>query len=966
MKTHVLSRVVTAVLSLVLLVSLANYSIAQQRSGSIGGTVTDQGGSALKGAQVSLQNPVENVITDDQGRFFISGLAPGNYTLRITYVGFQTWTKDISVTAGQATDVPVQLNVGSSSQTVLVTASTASAEVEAVNVERTADNILQVMPVEVITSLPSSNLGNAIGRLPSVALTRNEGEDQFVQVRGTEPRLNNTTVDGFNMPSEDPGVREFDFSAIPAGIVDSIQISKTLQANMDGDGIGGSVDLITKTASDKPTYQISALGGYTPIENGRPNTDDYGTWGRRFGAGKKLGFVIGGEYTWEGTGINDVEPTPDIATLANNQNANWFDAQDIRTYQFHRPRWGVAGSLDYRLQPGSTIFLRYLYSYFRDSGDKTVYSFTDNTPGIQLLLPGNSGCSGSDPVTGATAPPCNTPPSFYDQRENARIYAGNVQLSGNHVFNNTWYAWSASIGTGYYGDEPFNTAHFSDNLASSTCHFNQSATTDPHLPQWSPDCFDEINSPQNYVLKNIQREPGHNQQINIGVQGSGTFRYHLGGHISTFEYGAKFRSMHQYADSYHLEFDPTGDIPMSQFPNGLKQPNYYNGSYKDGYNVFYGPVAKFFKENPSQFTLTSNTQGMDLSDFGIVEHIPAFYVMNTTDFGRGVRLVLGLRAEFTRDNIHNLSQNLDTGVISPNHFTASYYDLLPSVSLRFSAGANSFLRLIYARGVSRPEEQSLAQALQWGTNGNGSYKYTADLGNPNLKAETGDDIDVLYDHYFHTFGVFSAGYFYKHLGLPIVSTQHPVPNFQPPGGPLATYLVSQPINAGSAWVSGVELQYLQHWTNLPGFLGGLGMNANYSYIGSQTAAIEGRSDKPRLLDNSPNIFNIGPTYERGPLSLGMTINYNQASIFAYQYADGTPGGTTGPLGDIYFYTHNQVDAQGSCKVGRGFQLLVTALNLNNEVFGFYNGSEPYMIQREYYHPTYSFGIRWSPEREPSK
>ena len=174
------------------------------------------------------------------------------------------------------------------------------------------------------------------------------------------------------MPSEDPGLREFDFSAIPAGIVDSIQISKTLQANMDGDGIGGSVNLVTKTATDTPTYEISALGGYTPIADGRWNSDNYGTWGRRFGAGKKFGFIIGGQYTWEGTGINDIEPTPDIATLPNNQNANWFVAQDIRTYAFHRPRWGLAGSLDYRVKPGSTIFLRYLYSYFRDSGDKSV------------------------------------------------------------------------------------------------------------------------------------------------------------------------------------------------------------------------------------------------------------------------------------------------------------------------------------------------------------------------------------------------------------------------------------------------------------------------------------------------------------------------------------------------------------------------------------------------------------------
>lgn len=142
---------------------------------------------------------------------------------------------------------------------MIVRASAASAEVEAVNEGRTADNVLQVMPVQTITNLPCSNLGDAIGCLPSVSLTRNEGEDHFVQIRGTEPRLNNTSVDGLNMSSENPGVNEFDFSAIPMGIVDSIVISKTLQPNMDGDWIGGSVNLATKTASDKPTYQISVL-----------------------------------------------------------------------------------------------------------------------------------------------------------------------------------------------------------------------------------------------------------------------------------------------------------------------------------------------------------------------------------------------------------------------------------------------------------------------------------------------------------------------------------------------------------------------------------------------------------------------------------------------------------------------------------------------------------------------------------
>ncbi len=180
------------------------------------------------------------------------------------------------------------------------------------------------------------------------------------------------------------------------------------------------------------------------------------------------------------------------------------------------------------------------------------------------------------------------------------------------------------------------------------------------------------------------------------------------------------------------------------------------------------------------------------------------------------------------------------------------------------------------------------------------------------------------------------------------------------------YLATQPVNAGSAWLSGFEASYLQHYGALPGFLGGLGLSANYSYIGSSTNGIPGRSDHPRLLRNSPNVFNISPTYDRGRYSLRVGISYNQASIYGYQYQDGTPGGVNGPLSDIYFYSHIQVDAQGSIGLRHDLSMVVSGLNLNNEVFGFYQGSPQYMIQREYYQPTFSAGLRWTPGKGEKK
>jgi hypothetical protein len=69
------------------------------------------------------------------------------------------------------------------------------------------------------------------------------------------------------------------------------------------------------------------------------------------------------------------------------------------------------------------------------------------------------------------------------------------------------------------------------------------------------------------------------------------------------------------------------------------------------------------------------------------------------------------------------------------------------------------------------------------------------------------------------------------------------------------------------------------------------------------------------------------------------------------------------VGDVYLYSHFQVDAQGSVYLGKGFTATVAGLNLNNEVFGFYQGSPRFPIQREYYKPTYTFGLRWDLRRE---
>ena len=956
--------VLCAAFSLLMLLCLAEGGRAQSEKGTVTGTVVDTSGAVLQGAEVVLSPVDVHAVSNEQGRFFFNNLTPNHYTVTITYVGFAAYVKDVDVTSAQPISFEAKMTVSSVDTQVIVSAERVAGEAEAINRERSADNIVQVLPADVIRSLPNANMADALGRLPSVTLERDEGEGKYVQVRGTEPRLTNTTIDGINVPSPESGVRQIKFDAIPADLVESVEINKTLQANMDGDGIGGSVNLVTKMATERPTVAISGMGGYMPILGGRSQVETTATVGERFGQSKRFGVLVGGSYDWNGRGIDDIEPVSDVATFANGTTALWKDAIDIREYRYYRSRWGIAGSADYKLGEGSDIYARYLYSNFKNYGDRWVYSLNDNTPGISLF--GSNGCDSSGTCTGT--------PSFNTQDRRPNIGIGSFLMGGKHEFTSSWIAWDVSAARSYLENALPGTATFGSTLSTSTCEYDPSTTVSIYRPQFSPSCFAEAYDPSSMALSDVQISHGQSAQVNL--QGSAAYarRYRLGGRSSTIEVGGRFRNSHKYDNTYSIDYTANNTILLNAFPNAFVNNNYYNNSYQLGYNVSYQNVRDFLGSNPGLFT-PSSSFGVDPANYGYIEKVSAGYVMNTVDLTNRVRIVAGVRFEGTNLDVNNRTINgtVSPPVIANESFNGSYVKTLPSASLRYALTPNTYLRFVYGRGLSRPDPQDIAQALTYTTSGSpGNLKNLLTLGNPNLKAETADNFDVLAEHYLNSFGMISGGFFYKRLTEPIVTQTFVLQNFQPaPNIPPGNYTATQPINAGSAWIAGFEAAYLEHFTFLPGFWSGLGISANYGYTDSSAKGLPGRSDHPRLLRNAPNTWNISPTFDRGRVSIRLGMSYNQANISAYGYQDGTPtqdgtpstptpGGLKGPFGDQYFYSHLQIDAQGSVRLTHGLSFIAYGLNLNNEVFGFYQGSPQYMIQREYYQPTYAVGFRWNP------
>src|SRR5262249_34914818 len=368
-------------------------------------------------------------------------------------------------------------------------------------------------------------------------------------------------------------------------------------------------------------------------------------------------------------------------------------------------------------------------------------------------------------------------------------------------------------------------------------------------------------------------------------------RYHLGSHLATVEVGGKFRNAHKFANTFEDTFEPTGsgaNITLADFSNGFTNSDYYEGAYKLGPNPKFSDVFKAFAADNAASAANYSLGEDTTSQFDLIEKVSSGYVMNTIDFNK-IRLVAGVRFEGTNLDTATPVFDQDGNFLGLSKTNGSYVKVLPSASIRYAFRSDTNIRLVYSRGLSRPDPQEIAQALT--VDNSSPSNVLVSLGNPNLKAETADNVDLLLEHYFSHFGMVTAGYFYKNLTDPIVSQQFIAHSGKFAATDCATVTectVSESLNAGSAWLNGFEIAYLQHLTFLPGPLSGLAISANYGYTASRGSGLPGPSDPPRLLRNAPHTWNISPTYDRGRVSIRVGLSYNGANIAAYQFTDGPP------------------------------------------------------------------------------
>jgi TonB-dependent receptor len=919
--------------------------VGAQTRGSVAGRVADTTAKGIAGALVQLLGTGFATHTRDDGSFRLDNVPVGSYRLRAARLGFAPDSAAVTVARGASADVNLQLHLLAVSLRSILVVAHRMGETKAAALDRQqgADNLLTVLSGDEIRALPNGNAAEAAGRMPDVSIERDEGEGKFVQVRGTEPRLSNVTVDGSHVPGTEKGDRIVKLDDVPSDILGAIEVSKTLTADMDADAIGGSVNLVTKSPDGPPR-------GYAALQYGRISllshdvTQGSLTYGGRFGANDKVGILIGGSVDRNNRVINDVEPSWSVDSTGRSVPVEWSQ----RDYTYYRTRTGVGGSFDYRFSDHSTVFLKGLWSLFKNHGTRYVYDIATDADSA------GSGTSGYG--TGATL--TREVQGRTPTEQLWGLTAGGLQESGAWRID---YA-ANFAGTGQavndYRSSPYVYSGTGGN--SLTFRYDASNSEMPRYQYLDSADAASANTPGNYALVGYDASNGLTTGRDLGGQFSAQRAYAMGAHPAALKLGLRLRDEAKDYTRNNVSFADTTGQPymMAQSVSSFSDPEFYS-SLASGFVL--GPVPDLAMTNqwedahPPAFEEQTDPVRNALGTFNGSERIYAAYAMNTVDYGR-LRINVGLRIEATHSAYTGHSAATDTTgttTVSPVDGSQNYSDVFPSAQLRYAADHNTNIRIAVTRGIARPHYSDIAPHLEGNLGAIYQHQYSnLSAGNPNLRPERSWNYDLLVERFLPSGGgVVSGGVFYKSLSDVILERNF---IYDGPVTEFVGYYGTQPQNGGSGHLAGFEADWVQHFPFLHGILAGVGFDVNWTHTSSKVLVDPASGRTAPLLRQAPDIANAALLYDHGLVSARFAWTYNGAYIGAYGDGSATADG------DNYFYQHSQIDASVIYNMTPTVQLQLQGLDLNDAQFGFFQGTTAhrYSVQREYYGRTVYLGAKY--------
>ncbi|MFI5452744.1 TonB-dependent receptor [Pedobacter sp. UC225_61] len=329
------------------------------------GRIIDENKLSLPGATVRLTELSRGTISDQNGNYSLVGIPEGVYSLVVGYIGYNPSKQQITIKKDQnlVIDITLALSKEHALKTVVVTGNS-SATLKALNQQKNSDRIVNVISADQVGRFPDPNIGDALKRVPGIYVQMDQGEASLVSIRGTDPSKSTISINGSNIAGTGEN-RAVGISAIPADMVQSVEVTKAITPDMDGDAIGGVVNLITRKAPYAKLLSFTAGSGYSDIVQ-KPTYNGSVVYGNRFFKDKKLGVMASGSFYQQFLGSDDHQTTWEDVKWVNQQ--TYFMPKFLNMVQnnLERMRQSYTVGLDYKFNAKNTITVTGIYNKYND------------------------------------------------------------------------------------------------------------------------------------------------------------------------------------------------------------------------------------------------------------------------------------------------------------------------------------------------------------------------------------------------------------------------------------------------------------------------------------------------------------------------------------------------------------------------------------------------------------------------
>lgn len=899
---------------------MADEKSNDTKQGTVRGRIIDNAHQTLPGASIYIEKLHTGVTSDINGFYTFANIAPGTYKVKVSYVGYSPVELTISVPAGRTLERDVVLNEGVELQEVVI-GGAFQGQHRAINSQKSHIGITNVVSADQVGKFPDSNIGDALKRISGINVQYDQGEARFGQVRGTSADLSSVTINGNRVPSAEGDTRNVQLDLIPADMIQTIEVNKVVTPDMDGDAIGGSINLVTKNSPYRRTLTATAGSGYNWVsEKAQLNLGL--TYGERF-FNDKLGVMLSASYQNAPSGSYDTE----FLWEQDEDGKAYINDYQMRQYYVTRERQSYSAALDWDINANHKLTFKGIFNNRNDWENRYRTTLKDLEP------------DGKATVRIQTK--AGTPDNRNARLERQRTM--DFALGGEHLFGPLALDWHTSYAKA--SEERPNERYLDFQLKKQKFDLDLS---DERRPLATPKEGYTMTLNDEFSLKELTEQQEDIQEKDLKLSANFKLPFKNGNKL---KFGAKLVRKTKDKEVDFYEYTPLDEDAFME--NSLMnitdqtRKDFMPGKnrYRTGSYASKEYTGSLDLNNPSLFE-KAQVQEELAGNFEARETVSSGYIRFDQKLTSKVEVMSGLRIEHTDLAYTGRTYDADEDLTSKSgRRKNNYTNFLPSLLLKWNANDDFKVRASFTQALSRPKYSALVPSVNIKRSDN-----EITVGNPDLKPTTSYNFDLSADYYFRSIGLVSAGIFYKKVNDFIVDQVSTNQEYQ---GNVYTRF-SQPKNAGNANLTGVELSYQRDFGFIAPALRCIGFYGTYTYTHSRVKEFnfKGREQEKDLsLPGSPaHTANASLYFEKGGLNL--RLSYNFASDFIDEMGEDS-------FHDRYYDRVNYLDANASYTFGKKIKttFYAEANNLLNQPLRYYQGDRNRTMQAEYYGVKVNAGVK---------